>query len=122
MTGQELAAEFRKLCEGMCKTMEAKNADYARGSDPFKNLRRHGPYGIVVRLDDKISRLDSLTNPAYKDNSPRMLDESLEDTAKDTAVYALLMILLRREMNGYYSVASAEKTPGGVEANGQTKL
>lgn len=98
MTTEEMLAGFRELAEELVKTIEAKNHDYAKGADPFKNLRRHTCYGIVVRMDDKISRLDTMTNPAHGNPVMRVKDESFEDTNKDLAAYALLNILLHREL------------------------
>jgi hypothetical protein len=97
ITTEELIKGFQEITDRMNSTMQKKNKDYSRGEDPFKNLRRHGTYGIVVRLDDKLCRLDSLTNPRFADHQPANADESLEDTAIDIAVYSLLLILLHRE-------------------------
>ena len=95
MTNEEMLKQFQGLCDQMYNLMRAKNADYSTGEDPFKNLRRHGQYGIVVRLDDKLSRLDTFTNPKHGAPTPQVR-ESLEDTALDVAVYALLLIMLGR--------------------------
>lgn len=96
MNNAELCNEFEKLTKEMVSTMRAKNHDYSKGDDPFKNLRRHGVYGIVVRMDDKLARLDTMTNPKYGEPVMQVKDESFDDTAKDIAVYSLLSILLRR--------------------------
>lgn len=97
MKTEEFVTEFETLCLEMIATMKRKNADYARGEDPFKNLRRHGTHGIVVRLDDKIARLDTLTDPRF-DGVAQVKDESIEDTAKDAANYAILLIMLHRQL------------------------
>lgn len=90
-----LIQQFTGVLDQMRTTMINKNNDYSTGDDPFKNLRRHGPYGIIVRMDDKLSRLDSFTNPAYGGFSPQVT-ESLEDTAIDNAVYSILLVCLNR--------------------------
>lgn len=97
MNSEQFVAAFKQLTTEMCEVMERKNRDYARGSDPFKNFRRHGAYGIVVRLDDKLSRLDSLLRPG-SDGIAAVSDESIEDTFKDAANYALLGLMTYREM------------------------
>lgn len=97
MKTEEFVTEFETLCLEMIATMKRKNADYARGDDPFKNLRRHGTHGIVVRLDDKIARLDTLTDPRF-DGVAQVKDESIEDTAKDAANYSILLIMLHRQL------------------------
>ena len=78
-----------RLCvEKAAGILAAKGDDY--GDD---NLCRHGMKGIVVRIDDKIARLDNLIvnreNPA--------VDESIEDTLMDIAGYAINAIRLIRE-------------------------
>jgi hypothetical protein len=98
MTKLEMRNAFVDLCNEMIRKMFEKNHDYSRGDSPFKNLERHGLYGITVRLDDKINRLDSLTNSTYASNEASVSDESLEDTCMDMATYALLMILLKRHL------------------------
>lgn len=93
MQYDDFIAKFSELTSHMLQTMEKKNKDYSRGADPLRNFRRHGSYGIVVRMDDKISRLDSLLNKKYSDNVPAIKDEKIEDTALDLANYALLLII-----------------------------
>lgn len=100
ITPEQFVAEFFHILGEMGGTMLMKNGDYSRGNDPLKNLRRHGEYGIVVRLDDKLSRLDSLTNPKYTSNEAMVKDERKEDTAIDSAVYNILFVILSREANG----------------------
>lgn len=92
MQTAEFIAKFEELTKKMIAIMKAKNNDYAGKDDPLKNLRRHGPYGIVVRMDDKICRLDSFLNPALQ-MKIQVLDEKLEDTALDLANYALLLVI-----------------------------
>lgn len=66
--------------------LEAKNADYARTGDALFNLRRAGPYGVAVRLDDKASRLIVLSEPG----APAPRNESIADTLLDMINYAVL--------------------------------
>lgn len=100
MNYEDFNSEFEGLTKKMVNLMRRKNAGYAKGDDPFKNLRRHGTYGIVVRMDDKISRLDSLTNPGLqRDTRAVDHDESIEDNFIDEAVYSLLGIMMHREEN-----------------------
>jgi len=96
MTTESMLKQFEELTKKMVEVVTAKNKDYSRGESPFKNLARHGTYGIVVRMDDKICRLDSLTSPKYG-GEPAIKTESIEDTALDLAVYSLLLILLHRD-------------------------
>jgi hypothetical protein len=81
--------EFQKE---MMDKLISKNSDYAGDEDPLFNLRRHGAYGVSVRLDDKISRLAVLDKAQTLPNN-----ESIADTEIDTAVYAFLHRVLREE-------------------------
>lgn len=90
--------DFYKILEEMADLHSRKNADYAN-KDPLSNLRMcelggiPGWKGVVVRLTDKISRL--LTFMAK--GQFEVKDESVEDSFKDAAVYAILGLILYRE-------------------------
>lgn len=63
-----------------------KNADYAGDDDPFANLKRHGLYGILVRMDDKLARLEN-----YVKSGRMVMDsETVRDTCRDLSNYANL--------------------------------
>jgi hypothetical protein len=69
------------------KTMlMAKHHDY--GVD---NLKRHGIFGIVVRLDDKMARISNLLK------STNQVKESIKDTFFDVVGYGLQAILMYEE-------------------------
>jgi hypothetical protein len=89
---EEFEKAFEQVVTDMVAIMKRKNNDYS-GGDPLKNFRRHGANGILVRMEDKMCRLDTLTSPAVKQ---QVSDESVEDTAQDLAVYSILFILARR--------------------------
>ena len=61
-----------------------KNADYG---DSFAT---YGPVGVLVRLGDKISRLNSITNKGVN----LVNTESLRDTLIDLHNYAAMAVLL----------------------------
>lgn len=94
--GLRMADGFRKLTDLMARYHEVKNHDYANAVDPLANLRKHGEYGIVVRMDDKTSRLESFFGPKGRAKL-KVKDEKIEDTCIDLANYALLLILLYRD-------------------------
>lgn len=54
------------------------------------NLKRHGLFGIIVRMDDKLARLANLS----KSTEIKVEDECLKDTLRDIAGYAIQAILL----------------------------
>jgi len=61
-----------------------KRHDYGKA-----NIEKHGEFGILVRLDDKLARLNHLRN-----GSPA--NEPVEDTWLDIVGYGVLALLLRR--------------------------
>lgn len=54
------------------------------------NIARRGPVGVLVRMDDKLARLDRLFMEGAGDTAT---DESVEDTCLDVANYALILLL-----------------------------
>jgi len=72
-----------------CKMMETfvkKNKDYGKG-----NILDTGELGIIFRINDKIRRLQNLTQ-----NAKEPENESINETWLDIAVYAVIAILLRK--------------------------
>lgn len=91
---------FYQLLNEIAELHSRKNHDYSKDGDPLSNLRACEAIGIpaykgvLVRLQDKWSRLVELSKKEAK-----VKEESVEDTLKDMAVYALLAICLRRQRN-----------------------
>jgi hypothetical protein len=121
MAGEEPVRErighpvYYELLDAIAAIHAAKNQDYAEGSDPLLNfgaVKRLGVdafTGILIRIEDKISRIESFARRGHF----MVGDESLEDTLMDLANYALLAIVVRREERE--KVAKAERAPD-VEA------
>ena len=81
----------QELCNEMHRLYLNKNADY--GSS-FQKVRAKIPNAILVRLNDKLNRLESLMG---KDEEERKVkSESIDDTLMDIANYALLELVERR--------------------------
>ena len=64
---------------------EKKNTDY--GNSFEESLEKHGIIAAIVRMEDKMGRLNSLTK---KGAEQKVSDESLVDTLKDLSNYALM--------------------------------
>jgi len=79
----------KEICEDLNDLYKAKNADYG---DSFADTRRKYPNAILIRLNDKMSRLESLMGGA----SQQVSDESIDDTLKDLANYCLMELVERR--------------------------
>ncbi len=92
--------EFYKILEEMKQIHSSKNHDYAGKKDPLANLKMIENYtslpawkGAIVRLTDKMSRLLTF----FDQEELLVKDESIEDTFKDDAIYAILGLILYRE-------------------------
>jgi hypothetical protein len=88
MTRLEYMEFHQSCCDKMVKLTEKKNADYCgKSEDPFNNFRRRGEHGFLVRMDDKLARIESF----IEKGTYEVKDESFEDTCLDLANYAILL-------------------------------
>lgn len=67
-----------------------KNADY--GNSFAKQFEKRGLIGALIRMEDKMSRLDTLLS-GQQDS----VGESIEDTLADLAGYAILTLVEYRK-------------------------
>lgn len=79
-----------EICQELTDMYEKKNADYG---DSFAELRKEFPNSITLRLTDKLNRLKTLYDPKYEQ---KVSDESIDDTLKDIANYAILELIERQ--------------------------
>ena len=77
---------FTEITNNMAKTYAAKNHDYGNSFD--KSLDKFGIVASIVRMGDKMNRIESLTNKEAKVN-----DESIKDTLLDLANYAIMTVM-----------------------------
>ncbi len=84
-------AELQQMHDG-------KQQDYGRPADPFANVRASEDFGIpgwvgaLVRGNDKIRRLMKAAAGGT------LVNEGIEDSLKDLAVYAIIGLILFREV------------------------
>lgn len=79
-----------EICKKLHGVYKAKNADYG---DSFARVRKKYPNAILIRLNDKLNRLESLESGQCS----KVPDKSIEDTILDMANYCI-MELVEREM------------------------
>lgn len=74
---------FRQKVEKLTKVYVAKNRDY--GDSFTRSLDKRGIVASIVRMEDKMNRIDSL-----HDKPTTEVDESLVDSLEDLANYAIM--------------------------------
>lgn len=85
---------FHDLLDEAGALHDKKQGDYGKGDDPFANIRASeewdvdGWVGAMVRLTDKVRRLQSLRGKGS------LVNESAVDSFMDIAVYALIARVL----------------------------
>lgn len=79
--------QYEKVQKEAIELFKKKNADYG---DAFAN---YGPIGVIVRMGDKISRLNNVT----KSGITMVNTESVRDTLVDLHNYAAMAIMLLDE-------------------------
>lgn len=80
----EKCLKLQKIHEEALELFKKKNTDYG---DAFET---HGTIGILVRLGDKIQRLQHITNKSII----LVSDETLRDTLIDLLNYSSMAIML----------------------------
>lgn len=79
----------KEICDKLNETYEKKNNDYG---DSFAKVRTIVPDAIMVRIYDKVNRLETLLK---KENKQLVNDESIEDTLIDLANYCIMEVIER---------------------------
>ncbi|MBA9027542.1 nucleotide modification associated domain-containing protein [Peribacillus huizhouensis] len=87
MTQEERIAQ---ICDEVKELLIRKNRDY--GDSFAKQFAKYGVMSGLIRMDDKMSRLDNLIGGAQDS-----VGESVEDTLCDLAGYAILTLLEARK-------------------------
>lgn len=82
----EEAAQFKEIVQGMISTYIRKNHDYGNSFD--KSLDKFGLVASVVRIGDKMNRIESLVQ-----KKAMVQDESIRDTLLDMASYCVMTIM-----------------------------
>ena len=92
MDALDFIERLQTLSQDAIELAIKKNADYANNSDPFANFNTAAlsgvsvPRGMLVRMSDKMVRISNLL-----DRSPKISNESIEDSCTDLSNYALIL-------------------------------
>ena len=93
ITVEEASESIQDATAEVMHLLLEKNAKYGNN-----NLTKYGHTGILVRLSDKLSRLENMSEAGAKNvNEYDELRESIEDVYKDIAGYGILGLKLMRE-------------------------
>lgn len=87
---------------GLRSILISKHQDYGP-----ENILHFGEYGIVMRVQDKVSRLERLVPPkGYAWPNRAVREETVDDTWIDLVNYAVIALMLR---NGIFTLPMASK-------------
>ncbi len=92
---KDKAEAHASICEELNSIYKKKNSDY--GDSFGKSFTSYGMPMACIRLQDKLSRLVSLT---VNRNEKQVEDESIEDTLMDLANYAIMTLIELEANNG----------------------
>jgi len=81
---------FIDITNSLTKIYQAKNQDY--GNSFERSLYKFGLVASIIRLSDKMNRIESLSQTKAKVES-----ESIEDTLLDLANYAIMTVIWLRK-------------------------
>jgi len=82
-----VAGDFDGICQEMMELHRRKNNDY--GNAAQRSYDKFGIISYVMRLGDKMNRLETLTKPGIEQ---KVEGEKIEDTLMDLAAYAIMAI------------------------------
>ncbi len=83
------AQDFEGICKELAELHARKNAAY--GDSFARTFERFGIAAPTVRMMDKVNRLGTFATSAFP-----LDDESVEDTLKDLAAYAIMTLAIWR--------------------------
>lgn len=78
--------KFIDITNSMAKTYAAKNHDY--GNSFEQSLDKFGLVASIVRIGDKMNRIESLSK-----KEAEVKDESIKDTLLDLASYSIMTVM-----------------------------
>lgn len=87
MTIEQEKELFNKIVKNMSDTFANKRQDY--GQTTTETFAKFGPVSLLVRMHDKLGRLDNL----LMSDRISCVDERVEDTLLDLANYAIITVI-----------------------------
>ncbi|MCM3387190.1 DUF1599 domain-containing protein [Ureibacillus chungkukjangi] len=88
------ADRIRSACSELAELLIRKNHDY--GDSFSKQYEKYGLMSALIRMDDKMRRLETLQQA----ESEAQVDESIADSLKDLSGYAILTYIEETKNRG----------------------
>lgn len=93
------AVQIFNVCQNLAELLIAKNRDY--GDSAFKSPPLapclSASAAILVRMGDKIERLETLARKLANDDAIAVASETVEDTIADLAGYCVLLLIAMKD-------------------------
>ena len=102
----EKADHHLEICIRLNETFQKKNKDYGDSFNQVRDRYKEFPV-ILIRLEDKFNRLQSLL---LSKNGRQVNDESIEDTLLDLANYCIMEVMAREASKWQNIVKGAESS------------
>lgn len=83
-------SKYKTIQAELFELYRKKNADY--GDSFYETYSKFGLISTCIRIHDKMKRLESLSK---KDEVGEVKDESVDDTLRDIANYAIMTLIVR---------------------------
>ena len=94
MNLEERVKKHMEICKGLNELYALKNKKY--GNSFSKTFQEYGPAMLCIRLDDKLQRAKQM----LLKGEPGTDDESVIDTLRDLANYAIMGIIELEQAEG----------------------
>ena len=111
--------QHKEICSVLIGTYNSKNHDY--GDSFARTFNKYGLTASLIRLEDKLSRLETLSK-----KKSRVDDESIEDTLLDLANYAIMTVIELRgqqiEEEGPSTTVPYSSKVTGVHGSSDTEV
>lgn len=94
---------FHYILKELGDLHDTKAKDYGVEDDPYTNIRNSEDFGIPawigcsLRANDKMKRIQTASIQALTTQDVALANESLEDSLRDLAVYAVLGLVMLEE-------------------------
>ena len=108
-----------KIIEGLHELYIQKNHDY--GDSVHDTYTKYGLVSFLVRMEDKLNRVRTLSKSNIKESDIKVQDEKIEDTLLDLANYAILAVMELR-LNTKYNNTKTDIDDVDVHLNSAKEI